>query len=227
MFTIMIITCKICNKPFSDKGISTHIMRMHGTLEDKARFKQSGRGKRKEGFAAKMRMIVMQYRGITDEVRVCTYCSTKFFVTSTSVQQFCSRSCCAKQHNVNRIVTRFCLHCGAGHKNKFYCSSKCSAVHQAGQIPEGERIERARLNNLLGVRRYQARRYQQTPIDADQVKIRTFYANCPEGHEVDHIIPISKGGLHHQNNLQYLPKSENRRKSNKLDYTPLAEWVGI
>ena len=35
-------------------------------------------------------------------------------------------------------------------------------------------------------------------------------------YEVDHIIPISKGGLHHEDNLQYLTIAENRRKSDKL-----------
>jgi 5-methylcytosine-specific restriction endonuclease McrA len=35
-------------------------------------------------------------------------------------------------------------------------------------------------------------------------------------HEVDHIIPISKGGIHHPNNLQILTMKENRKKGNKL-----------
>ena len=35
-------------------------------------------------------------------------------------------------------------------------------------------------------------------------------------HEVDHIIPISKGGLHHQNNLQVITRTENRSKGNKI-----------
>lgn len=35
-------------------------------------------------------------------------------------------------------------------------------------------------------------------------------------HEVDHIIPISKGGLHAPWNLQVLPAEDNRRKGAKL-----------
>jgi len=36
--------------------------------------------------------------------------------------------------------------------------------------------------------------------------------------EIDHIIPLSKGGEHDVNNLQPLWKNENRRKYNKLDF---------
>ena len=44
---------------------------------------------------------------------------------------------------------------------------------------------------------------------ADMVDL---YQSCPEGHEVDHIVPIEGGGSHTLNNLQYLTKTENRRK---------------
>ena len=45
--------------------------------------------------------------------------------------------------------------------------------------------------------------------------IGNFYKNCPIGYEVDHIIPICKGGKHCLSNLQYLTKEENRKKSGK------------
>lgn len=37
---------------------------------------------------------------------------------------------------------------------------------------------------------------------------------------VDHIIPISKGGHHSADNLQIIYASENRKKWDRLDYTP-------
>lgn len=64
--------------------------------------------------------------------------------------------------------------------------------------------------------RYMARKKYQTPVDEDLSALQEFYANCPKGYEVDHIIPISKGGKHALSNLQYLTKQENRRKSNKI-----------
>jgi len=64
--------------------------------------------------------------------------------------------------------------------------------------------------------RYYSRKKYQTPADENLSALQKFYENCPIGYEVDHIIPISKGGSHSLNNLQYLTKTENRRKSNKI-----------
>lgn len=77
---------------------------------------------------------------------------------------------------------------------------------------------------------YIARAYQRlrnikclTPQDADIKKIQSFYNEAKRltlesgiKHEVDHIIPVSLGGLHHEDNLQILPWIENRKKGNKL-----------
>lgn len=46
--------------------------------------------------------------------------------------------------------------------------------------------------------------------------IKEFYNSRPENYEVDHIIPLSKGGLNHISNLQYLSKEDNRQKYNKI-----------
>lgn len=68
-----------------------------------------------------------------------------------------------------------------------------------------------------------ARIKNQLPNDANFDKIKEIYAECRKisdttgiPHEVDHIIPISEGGLHHENNLQIITMRENRKKGSKL-----------
>ena len=64
-----------------------------------------------------------------------------------------------------------------------------------------------------------AQKLKATPKWANMDKIKEIYKNCPEGYHVDHVIPLNNPivcGLHVENNLQYLPASENLKKSNKL-----------
>ncbi len=65
-----------------------------------------------------------------------------------------------------------------------------------------------------------AAQLQRTPAWADQQAIKQVYLNCPDGFEVDHIIPLRGklvSGLHIANNLQYLTPEDNMKKLNKFD----------
>lgn len=56
-------------------------------------------------------------------------------------------------------------------------------------------------------------------IPKDKVEInlrRKFIRQCPDGYEVDHIIPKSKGGDDHLSNLQWLPKKMNIVKRDNI-----------
>jgi hypothetical protein len=64
-----------------------------------------------------------------------------------------------------------------------------------------------------------AARLQRIPSWADLDAIKEFYINRPEGHHVDHIVPLrgkTISGLHTLKNLQYLPAKENLSKGNKF-----------
>lgn len=66
--------------------------------------------------------------------------------------------------------------------------------------------------------KYQASKAQRTPAWADLTAIEQFYNDCPEGYEVDHIVPLNGryvSGLHVLENLQYLTRSENASKGNR------------
>ena len=61
---------------------------------------------------------------------------------------------------------------------------------------------------------------EQMPGWASQEKITEIYNRTPDGHVVDHIIPLMGklvSGLHTEFNLQHLTKEENLSKTNKFD----------
>ena len=84
------------------------------------------------------------------------------------------------------------------------------------------KTEKGKVANKKKVLKYkrQIKELSQLLDDQDKEAIRLFYVNCPDGYEVDHVIPISKGGEHHIRNLQYLTPKENRSKGYKLDWKP-------
>ena len=80
--------------------------------------------------------------------------------------------------------------------------------------------------NKANVYAYRARLRNAIPEDSDLSLIRKIYENCPEGYHVDHIIALASGGQHHQDNLQYLPISENckKGKGNNYDGSLAIDW---
>lgn len=78
--------------------------------------------------------------------------------------------------------------------------------------------EERRAKNVARVIAYRARKKNALAPDADLKLITRIYKNCPEGYHVDHILALASGGLHHQDNLQYLPAQENHKKGNCGNY---------
>lgn len=132
--------------------------------------------------------------------------------------KFCSHSCSASHNNTvtpKRVKQyKICTVCGTEHTRKKYCSDGCNPNRL--KITDEEKYSYIRAKKNEAWQRYMAKKKNQTPANVDIPALQQFYLNCPKGHEVDHIIPISKGGLHSLENLQYLTITENRKKSNKL-----------
>lgn len=70
------------------------------------------------------------------------------------------------------------------------------------------RVRRQKIVNNLKIPQY------------EKFLMEKFYSECPKGHEIDHIVPVCKGGEHRLYNLQWLPKKINREKGAKM-FIPL------
>jgi hypothetical protein len=119
------------------------------------------------------------------------------------------------------------------HKRKLRTLDKLKRLSLSNKIYRENNIERIKYNykiwrlsnkatvNARNMRRYAAKLNQCPPwVNKEHLeRIKQFYANCPKGYHVDHIIPLQGKeirGLHVIWNLQYLPAIENIRKSNKV-----------
>jgi hypothetical protein len=114
--------------------------------------------------------------------------------------------------------------CPRKHIAKRYTSAgtctACTKIHSDNLSPNRRRrknIQTAELNALRI-----ARKKQQVPDDYNQEEVRRYYATAAmltelteENWEVDHNIPLSRGGLHHKKNLSVMPKAANMRKARK------------
>ncbi len=110
-------------------------------------------------------------------------------------------------------------------KNKAH-KSQYDAVYFADNPPDKDKV-RAKshewyINNkakkLANSRAYQTRKLHRSAAWADDDAMQFFYDCCPVGCEVDHILPLQGkniSGLHVETNLQWMPLSQNRAKSNR------------
>jgi len=151
----------------------------------------------------------------------CIQCNAE--LTGKYQLKFCSSSCSATHSNLQKprraktsAKWHDCPQCGTLTRNPKFCSRDCQKTHQLAKVTSLEYLRKRQDRRNEANAKYRATKYAQTPQDVDRKAIQEFYANCPKGYEVDHIIPISKGGLHHIDNLQYLTVTENRRKNNKI-----------
>jgi len=109
----------------------------------------------------------------------------------------------------------------------FRDSSRLSGLSGLCKLCTDEYIDKTRAQCNTRSRLHQSKRRRRIPAWVDMDKIYEIYENCPEGYEVDHIIPLAGklvSGLHVPENLQYLTRKENAEKSNK--FTPYVRIIG-
>ena len=107
-------------------------------------------------------------------------------------------------------------------EEKYKASQEKYHIANKAKIQETTRnwFKKTRMGSHYAALR-RAAELRATPKWANLKAIAEFYKNCPKGYHVDHIIPLRNKlicGLHVLENLQYLPATENMRKSNR--FTP-------
>lgn len=105
--------------------------------------------------------------------------------------------------------------------NDAYFSKNAELIRERARKRREEKRELIRVQERARCAKRKAVKLQRTPPWSETEAINEFYANCPEGYHVDHIIPLqgeTVSGLHVRKNLQYLPAGKNMSKRNA--YTP-------
>ena len=101
------------------------------------------------------------------------------------------------------------------YQKQYYLDNKERLNEKSRQY---KKDNKGRINNLNAKRR--AAKLERTVGWSDDLVIQMIYEDCPEGYQVDHIIPLqgeNVSGLHVAWNLQYLTAEENLSKGNKYE----------
>lgn len=145
----------------------------------------------------------------------CSDSNIKIYLRKYNIQKPFELEC----KNKERKITVKCLYCGNNYitqlfriESDVYDSKYCS--HSCAQKSRylGEDHKRKIRNEIAARRRARMKKQSPELTEHENKRIKEIYLNCSKGYEVDHIIPISKGGLHHPDNLQILTMEENRKK---------------
>ncbi|MEK9770647.1 MAG: hypothetical protein VW683_17190 [Betaproteobacteria bacterium] len=102
-------------------------------------------------------------------------------------------------------------------EREYYAKNREKMVKKSSDWAKANR-DKVNESQRVNKRMYMAKRRAATPAWNDELVMRMIYEDCPQGHHVDHIIPLNGknvSGLHVHYNLQWLPAEENIRKSNQ------------
>jgi len=152
--------------------------------------------------------------------RYCKTCNTLLNIPSS----YCSKKCRPLKNKEKKEYSNTCFICGnvwiSNRKGKC-CSKKCKAKKYRIDYPDKVKANNKKYNKEPKRLRKRAERKRKLK-SVKWSEIEGIYKNCPEGFQVDHIIPLNHpnvSGLHVPWNLQYLSLKENQVKSNSFDGT--------
>ena len=147
--------------------------------------------------------------GVQAECKECISKRNNAPNTDASIKQVCTGECGQelpatleffhKKKSGKFGVQSDCKVCAIKNIAKYRKTLKGKAVHK----------------NMEAKRRTRKRTQTQFFWTPNKNLINQIYLVCPKDYEVDHMVPLSKGGDHHESNLCYLPKSVNSSKKDR------------
>jgi len=111
----------------------------------------------------------------------------------------------------------YCRECTRKINRAYYSKNK---IKENTRTAAYKKLNKGVVNNYVNKRRNLCKNIILTPFEKKELlnvyKLCAFLNRNGIIYHVDHIIPISKGGWHHPNNLQILFAKDNLKKSNKI-----------
>lgn len=163
-----------------------------------------------------------------------------YSIKNSKKTDFCKKENCSNKYRslgfcrkhrdefIASLNNKSCLGCN---KISIYMKELCySCYHKISEVKNARNKSNLKWRKNSGKGAYYSQIINSKKLNAipkwlndfQISEIHKMYELCPEGCEVDHIIPLNHKdvqGLHVPWNLQYLPKKQNRLKTNKFDYT--------
>ena len=159
----------------------------------------------------------------------CLMCGTEFVPSkfNASRQKFCSPVCRWNTwaNNNPSDVKKHRKNYKTSHKNQVLAYQKEWVKKDRLKKPEYYRMKVRNRKALIRLTSGSSKTFSTKLTVEDWIEIQKLYGNkCRCGFTgkltIDHIIPLSKGGIHAKENIQPLCHSCNSRKKDKIDSVP-------
>ena len=147
--------------------------------------------------------------------RVCPVCNTSF-LPKTIWQICCSYQCGYTRQNRKKVNTSLnegkCCRCGSPlvdrRRDAIYCSKTCKSMDHTAKHRAHTRVPSVARRRLIWER-------------DSGVCYLCGASTEPSGFELDHLVPVSRGGDNHPNNLAVTHQKCNRRRGTRIEEAQL------
>ena len=205
----------------------------------------------REGKERKRRRMFEGLEQIAYTVKICAHCGAEFMAESKSQERYCSKECRYKSGRIRENESRrkiyrenwiarkeTCAHCGKEFETQFkgsriFCSEECRKKHKQllkhihnGRL-EGKIVDEDITLAKLIERDGGICKICGKPVDTKDFSFVRGYMKCGNNYpSIDHVIPISKGGLHSWDNIQLAHRICNSYKCDLTQKEAIEKMAG-